>query len=109
MKHNKFLVETYPHARIIALASLGGILELFDFTIYAFFAPYISFNFFSQDSKWVGLLNTFAIFLIGYCARPLGGVIFGHFGDKYGRKKLFSVSILLMALSTLLIRMFTDI
>lgn len=90
------------HYKIIAFSSLGGLLELFDFTIYAFFARYISANFFPNENYWLGLLNTFGIFFAGYCARPLGGIIFGHFGDKFGRRNVLAISAFLMAGATLL-------
>lgn len=95
--------KTSAYTKLITLASLGGALEFFDFTIYALFAHYISNNFFPQQQNLVALVNTYAIFAVGYLARPLGGIIFGHFGDKHGRKTVFSLSVFLMAFSTLLI------
>jgi len=84
-------------------SSLGGILEFYDFIIFAIYATLISQQFFPKESAVSGILLTFSIFSIGYLARPLGGIIFGHFGDKYGRKKTFTYSIIIMACSTLLI------
>lgn len=89
--------------KILLLCGIGGALEFFDFTIYAIFSPYISQTFFPNSGNMTGLLLTFSIFAIGYLARPLGGIIFGHIGDKYGRRKSFVISILGMATSTLLI------
>lgn len=89
--------------KMVALASVGGALEFFDFTIYALFARYISVAFFPEQNHLLALLNTFAIFALGYFARPLGGIIFGHLGDKYGRKVGFATSALLMAAATLLL------
>jgi MFS family permease len=89
--------------KIIFLSSVGGALEFFDFTIYALFAPYISVAFFPSENKFISLIATFAVFAVGYFARPLGGVVFGHIGDKKGRRFAFSLSVLLMALATLLI------
>lgn len=87
--------------KLVALSGLGGALEFLDFTLYAMFARYISQNFFPAHDSLTGLLSTFAVFSVGYFARPLGGLIFGHFGDKYGRKKSFVLSALLMACATL--------
>ena len=70
------------HKKIILLSSIGGALEFFDFTIYALFASYISQAFFPQDNALVSLIKTFAVFALGYLARPLGGIVFGHFGDQ---------------------------
>lgn len=87
--------------RLLILSSLGGALELYDFIIFAVFASQIAEAFFPSTSEVASLLITFATFAIGYLVRPLGGMIFGHFGDKLGRKKTFTVSILLMAIATL--------
>lgn len=83
--------------------SMGGMLELYDFLIYGLMASYIAENFFPSEDTVASLLSTFATFAVGYLTRPLGGIVFGHFGDKYGRKKAFTLSILLMALSTVMI------
>lgn len=90
--------------RTLALSSLGGALEFYDFVIYVFYAKVISELFFPTGlSPFWAMLNTYGIFAAGYFFRPLGGVVMAHFGDLVGRKRLFSLSILLMALPTLLI------
>ncbi|WP_312241360.1 MFS transporter [Pantoea sp.] len=88
--------------KTLALAALGGALEFYDFIIFVFFAAVIGQLFFPPDiPDWLRQAQTFAIFAAGYLARPLGGIVMAHFGDKVGRKKMFSLSILLMALPTL--------
>jgi len=88
--------------KTLSLAALGGALEFYDFIIFVFFAAVIGELFFPPDiPEWLRQVQTFAIFAAGYLARPLGGIIMAHFGDKIGRKKMFSLSILLMALPTL--------
>ncbi len=88
--------------KTLSLAALGGALEFYDFIIFVFFATVIGELFFPPDiPEWLRQVQTFAIFAAGYLARPLGGIIMAHFGDKVGRKKMFSLSILLMALPTL--------
>ncbi len=89
--------------KILWLSSLGGMLEFYDFIIYALLAGYISQLFFPTHSAINSLLIAFSAYAVGYFARPFGGIIFGHFGDKYGRKKTFTISILVMALSTFVI------
>ena len=90
--------------KTLSLAALGGALEFYDFIIFVFFAAVIGELFFPPDiPEWLRQVQTFAIFAAGYLARPLGGIIMAHFGDKVGRKKMFSLSILLMALPTLAI------
>ncbi|WP_298626409.1 MFS transporter [uncultured Legionella sp.] len=87
--------------KLLILSSLGGVLEFYDFIIFALFASYISNAFFPATNELASLLITFATFAIGYLVRPLGGIVFGHFGDRIGRKATFTVSIFMMALATL--------
>jgi MFS transporter, MHS family, proline/betaine transporter len=90
--------------RTLALAALGGALEFYDFVIYVFLAPVIGRLFFPADMpEWLRLLQTFGIFSAGYLARPLGGILIAHFGDLLGRKRMFTLSIFLMAAPTLAI------
>ncbi|RDI45171.1 MFS transporter [Aquicella lusitana] len=94
---------THEQKKLLFLSSVGGVLEFYDFIIYALLASYISKEFFPAENSVISLIATFATFSIGYLARPIGGILFGHFGDKLGRKKTFTISILMMALSTFLI------
>jgi MFS family permease len=87
--------------RVIILSSLGGALEFYDFVVYAMFAQYIGQAFFPSDNPLTSLMLSFATFAVGYLARPIGGMVLGHFGDKFGRRKVFIVSIFVMSLSTL--------
>ncbi len=64
------------------------------------FAQYIGSAFFPASNPLTSLMFSFGVFAVGYLARPLGGVIFSHFGDKYGRRKVFITAMLLMSLST---------
>jgi MFS family permease len=90
--------------KTLVLASAGGILEFYDFIAFIFFADAIGKSFFPPDvPDWVTQLRTLAIFGVGYLARPLGGIIMAHFGDRYGRKRTFLVSVFLMAVPTFLI------
>ncbi len=87
--------------RTLALAALGGALEFYDFIIFVFFAAVIGKLFFPADMpEWLRQLQTFGIFAAGYLARPLGGMVMAHFGDLLGRKKMFTLSILLMSVPT---------
>jgi MFS family permease len=90
--------------KTLALAALGGALEIYDFIIFVFFALVLSQLFFPPDMpEWLRLLQSFGIFATGYLARPLGGILMAHYADRLGRKRMFSLSILLMALPSLLI------
>lgn len=88
--------------RTLCLAALGGALEFYDFVVYVFFAVAIGTLFFPPTMPgWLSQLQTFGIFAAGYLARPLGGIVIAHFGDLLGRKRMFTLSILLMAVPTL--------
>jgi MFS transporter, MHS family, proline/betaine transporter len=87
--------------RVIILSSLGGALEFYDFVIYSMFAQYIGSAFFPSTDSLNSLMFSFAAFAVGYLARPIGGIIFSHFGDKYGRRRVFIVSILMMSAATI--------
>ena len=89
--------------KTLALASLGAALEFYDFVIFVFFAATMGALFFPADMpEWLRLVQTFGIFAAGYLARPLGGIVMAHFGDLSGRKRMFMLSILMMAIPTLL-------
>src|SRR5450432_1814535 len=95
---------TSKESRVLLLASLGGALEFYDFIIFVFFTAVIGKLFFSAaTSDWLRQVQTFGIFAVGYLARPLGGIVMAHYGDIHGRKRVFTLSILLMAVPTLLI------
>src|SRR5262245_42184222 len=86
--------------RIVLLASLGGTLEFYDFVIFGIFARDIADALFPSGSPLVSLMASFAAFAAGYLARPLGGVVLSHFGDRYGRRQVFLSSIFVMSLAT---------
>jgi len=95
---------TTTQARILWLASLGGALEFYDFVIFVFFTAVIGKLFFpASTADWIRQIQTYGIFAVGYLARPLGGIVLAHYGDILGRKRIFTLSILLMAIPTLLI------
>jgi MFS family permease len=90
--------------RTLSLAAIGGALEFYDFIIFVFFAQVIGKLFFAAAvADWVRQAQVFGIFSAGYVARPIGGIVMAHFGDTRGRKRVFVVSVLLMAVSTLLV------
>lgn len=94
---------TSQQKKMIALSSLGGAIEFYDFIVFIFLAKTISQLFYPSNNPITSLMATFGVFAIGYLARPIGGMIFGHFGDKLGRKKTFIATVLLMAIPTFLI------
>lgn len=73
----------------------GNALEWYDFTMYAFLAPTIASLFFPADDKLASLLSAFAVLALGYAARPIGSLIFGHVGDRIGRKTSLMITVLI--------------
>jgi metabolite-proton symporter len=91
-------------ARIVAASLIGTTIEWYDFFLYGTAAALV-FNklFFPRADPLTGTLLAFATYALGFVARPLGGAVFGHFGDRIGRKKLLMVSLVMMGASTMLI------
>jgi MFS family permease len=87
--------------RIVLLASLGGTLEFYDFVIFGVFARDIADAIFPNASPLVSLMASFAAFATGYLARPLGGIVLSHYGDRYGRRRVFLWSLFVMSGATL--------
>ena len=102
MSHNTRPLNRQDY-KTLTLAALGGALEFYDFIIFVFFAAVVGALFFPADiPEWLRQVQTFGIFAAGYLARPLGGIVMAHFGDLVGRKKMFTLSILLMAVPTVI-------
>ena len=90
--------------KTLLLSALGGALEFYDFVVFVFFAIPLSHLFFPPDTvPWLAQLQVFGIFAAGYLARPLGGIVMAHYGDTLGRKRMFTLSVFLMAVPTLAI------
>jgi MHS family proline/betaine transporter-like MFS transporter len=87
----------------IAGILIGTILEWYDFSLLGSLAPIMSSQFFPSESPTLSLLATFGVFATGFIARPIGGLIFGHIGDRHGRRNALSLTIILMAIPTTLI------
>jgi len=87
---------------VIAAGVVGNVLEWYDFALFGVLAPVIAAHFFPSADPLAGLINSYAVFAIGFLARPLGGVIFGHIGDRFGRRQALVLSVTLMAVPTAL-------
>ncbi|HSP81004.1 MAG TPA: MFS transporter [Myxococcaceae bacterium] len=87
--------------KVAAASFIGTAVEWYDFFLYGTAAALI-FNklFFPEFDPLVGTLAAFATFAVGFVARPLGGIVFGHFGDKLGRKSMLSATLIIMGLAT---------
>lgn len=94
----------YPADRKSLGASLiGQILEWFEWSSYAVFAPFIAAAMFHKADQTSALLATFGVFAVGFLVRPLGGIIFGHIADRKGRKSVLMTTIIMMAIASVAI------
>src|SRR5882672_5984773 len=91
--------------RIFAIfgSSSGNLVEWYDFYAYAFTALYFAPSFFPKGNQTTQLLQTAAVFAIGFLMRPIGGYVFGFIADKYGRKNSMMISVLMMCAGSLAI------
>lgn len=78
-------------------SSVGNILEWYEWSAYAVFAPFIAAAMFNSDNPVSALLSTLAVFAVGFLMRPLGGIVFGRIADKRGRKFVLVTTMLMMA------------
>src|SRR5271170_3554687 len=84
-------------------SSSGNLVEWYDFYAYAFTALYFAPSFFPNGNQTTQLLQTAAVFAIGFFMRPIGGYVFGFIADKYGRKNSMMISVLMMCAGSLAI------
>lgn len=95
--------NTLSQRKAVTAACVGNFIEYYDFVVYGYFAAVIARLFFPSDSETLSLLLTFAAFAVSYAARPIGALVFGYLGDRYGRRLPLTVAILLIAGCTTLI------
>ena len=86
--------------KTVRASMIGTVVEYYDFGIYGYMATVLAALFFVKGDPAAGLLGTFATFAVAFIVRIPGGILFGHIGDKYGRKRALSWTILLMAGAT---------
>lgn len=98
------MVDGQTAKKTVFATGIGNAMEWFDFGVYAYTTAYIGANFFSPvQNPEIQQIFTFAALAIAFLLRPIGGIVFGIIGDKYGRKVVLTTTIILMALSTLTI------
>jgi MHS family proline/betaine transporter-like MFS transporter len=91
------------HRRTTLAGLAGNVMEWYDFAIYGYFAPVIGQHFFPAEAPAASLIAAYGVFAAGFLMRPLGGLIFGHIGDRVGRRAALTLSVLAMAIPTFLI------
>ena len=99
------IIDDSKLKKAIIAAALGNAMEWFDFGVYGFLAYVLGQVFFPNASPNVQVVAALATFSVPFLVRPLGGLVFGILGDKFGRQKVLSVTIIIMSLSTFCIGM----
>src|SRR3982751_4924087 len=98
------VADTREIQRVAFASAIGCVIEWYDFFLYGVVAGLV-FNklFFPNQDPFVGMLLAYATFAVGFVARPVGGILFGHFGDRLGRKGMLELTLLIMGVATFLI------
>ncbi|OCG93457.1 MFS transporter, partial [Xanthomonas euvesicatoria] len=86
--------------KAVGAAALGNAMEWFDFGVYGYLAVTLGQVFFPASNPTAQLIATFATFTVAFLVRPIGGMVFGPLGDRYGRQKVLAATMILMALGT---------
>ncbi|MHB1304297.1 MAG: MFS transporter, partial [Acidiphilium sp.] len=89
---------------VVFASTLGTTIEWYDFFLYGVLTPIVLNRvFFPNLSPALGVVAAYTTFAVGFVSRPIGGIIFGHFGDRLGRKTILVLTLLIMGVSTFLI------
>jgi MHS family alpha-ketoglutarate permease-like MFS transporter len=97
------MADVSRRVRAIFIGSVGNLVEWYDFYAYAAFALYFAGSFFPGNDPVVQQLNAAILFAFGFIVRPIGGWLFGHLADHYGRRNALMLSVLLMCFGSLMI------
>lgn len=92
--------QSSDRRRVVISAAIGQFVEWYDFVIYAYTASLIATLFFPNENRVISLLATFSVYAVSFLMRPLGGLLFGHIGDRLGRRSVLAAIILLMGGAT---------
>jgi MHS family proline/betaine transporter-like MFS transporter len=103
MAETRDVASKQKDLRSIIAGAYGNAIEWFDFALYGYFASVISNLFFPSDDKIASYLATFGVFAIGFVVRPIGGALFGHIGDRFGRRRALLFSGVIMCVPTALL------
>src|SRR5947199_10771901 len=104
MDRTNHVPDTKEIQRLAFASAIGSVIEWYDFFLYGVVAGLV-FNklFFPNQDPFIGILLAYATFAVGFIARPVGGILFGHFGDRLGRKGMLVLTLLIMGIATFLI------
>jgi MHS family proline/betaine transporter-like MFS transporter len=96
-------VEPAAARKAVVAGAIGNFIEWYDFAVYGFFATVLAGLFFPSEDPAASLLATFAVFAVSFFMRPVGALVFGHYGDKIGRRSTLAVAVILMGIATFMI------
>lgn len=96
-------VDSATARKAVTVGAIGNFIEWYDFAVYGFFATIIAGQFFPSEDRVASLLATFAVFAVSFFMRPVGAFVFGHYGDRVGRRNTLAVAVILMGIATLMI------
>jgi MFS transporter, MHS family, proline/betaine transporter len=96
-------VEPAVAKKAVTAGTIGNFMEWYDFAIYGYFATVIATLYFPSEDRVASLLATFAVFAVSFFMRPVGAFVFGHYGDKIGRRSTLAATVILMGLATFMI------
>jgi MHS family proline/betaine transporter-like MFS transporter len=96
-------ITTRSRYKNIAAGALATMFEWYDYAVYGYFAVIIGKNFFPHADKIMEIMSAFAVFATGFIMRPFGAIFFGYIGDRLGRRKALSLSVVMMAIATCLL------
>jgi MFS transporter, MHS family, proline/betaine transporter len=89
--------------RVAVAGVVGNVLEWYDFALYGYLATVFADQFFPSTDKLASLISAYAVFAIGFLARPFGGIVYGWIGDRFGRRRLLTLSVVMMGVPTFLL------
>lgn len=95
-------------SRVVLAGVVGNVVEWYDFALFGYLAPVLSPLFFPNESEIFSLLETYGVFAAGFLMRPLGAFVFGYIGDRLGRRQELFLSVIMMAIPTLLLGLLPD-
>ncbi|MEN9946410.1 MAG: hypothetical protein RLZZ293_796 [Pseudomonadota bacterium] len=101
--HHNSVTKLTNQRKLFLATSIGNVFEIFDFFVFVFLSTVIADLFFPRTIGWLAITFTYMTVTISYMLRPVGAIILGSLGDKYGRKSIFSLSILMTAIPSLII------
>jgi MFS transporter, MHS family, shikimate and dehydroshikimate transport protein len=102
--HDHGAAKATPLKKIVIASAFGTVVEWYDFFVYGTAAALVFGKlFFPASDPVVSTLAAFSVYAVGYIARPLGGIVIAHFGDRLGRRSMLVLSMLLMGFGTFLV------